>query len=120
MTDKVYQKQLEKFGIESTRIVEGNPLQKRREENVETMLGIVRMLMNTIEGRHWIYSKLEFCCVFSTPFVAGKPDATAFLCGLQEFGHQLNIEVHQASPNEYCVMLQEAAARALNIAPKAD
>ncbi len=118
--DKTYQKQLEKFGIESTRIVEGDPLRKHQEEYVHAMLGIVKQLMSTIEGRQWIYSKLEFYCVNSTPYVAGKPDATAFLCGLQEAGHQLQNEVMLAAPNEYFVMIQEAATRAANIAPKAD
>ena len=104
MKDKKFAKQLEAFGVEALQLVEQDHVAKRKQINFEVTLGIT-------EGRQWVYNKLDFCCVHSTPFVAGKPDATAFLCGLQEFGHQLESEVLQASPNEYALMLQEAAAR---------
>ena len=111
MKDKKFAKQLEAFGVEALQLVEQDHVAKRKQKNFEVTLGITKALMSTMEGRQWVYNKLDFCCVHSTPFVAGKPDATAFLCGLQEFGHQLESEVLQASPNEYALMLQEAAAR---------
>lgn len=112
--DSAYQKQLEKFGIESTVIVEGNVEHKRHQEHSESMIGVVSRLMDSMEGRQWIYSKLDFYCVFSTPFVSGKPDSTAFLCGLQEAGHQLQNEIMIASPAQYYLMIQEASARVKN------
>lgn len=111
MTDKKFQKQLEAFGIEQTQLVEPDHDKHRRQINFETTLGITKALMNTMEGRHWIFNKLDFCCVNSTPFVGANPHATSFLCGLQEFGHHLQNEVLMAAPNEYALMLQEAAAR---------
>lgn len=118
MSDKVYQKQLEKFGIEQNQIVEPDLVHERRKIHFESTIGITKAIMSTMEGRQWIYNKLDFCCVFSTPFVAGKPDATAFLCGLQEFGHHLLKEVMIAASNEYSLMLQEAAAREQNVPQK--
>ncbi len=115
MSDKFFQKQLEKFGTEAVQIIEGDLQHKRREIKFETTIGITRALMSTMEGREWVYNKLDFYCVNSTPFVAGKSDATAFLCGLQEAGHHLQREVISAAPNEYTLMLQEAAARAQNV-----
>ena len=112
MIDKKFQKQLDKFGIESTQIVES---ELPRPARTPINSSIIKMLMDTIEGREWLYNKLDFCCVFATPFVAGKPDATAFLCGLQEVGHHLQAEIMQNSPNEYFLMTQEAAARAQNL-----
>ena len=113
--DKVLAKQFEKFGIEQNQIVEPDLIQERKKIKFESTVNITRAIMSTMEGREWVYNNLDFCCVFSTPFVAGKPDATAFLCGLQEYGHHLLKQVMLASSNEYAIMLQEAAARAQNV-----
>lgn len=111
MTDKIFKKQLERFGIESIRVVEGNADHQRQQKHFEGSINIVRALMDTMEGRQWMYNKLDFYCVFSTPFVPGKPDSTAFLCGLQEAGHQLQNEIMIAASDKYYEMIQEAATR---------
>lgn len=118
MSDRVFKKQLEKFGTESFQVVEEDHAAKRKQINFEVTLGITKALMSTMEGRQWVYNKLDFCCVFSTPFVSGHPDATGFLCGLQEFGHHLLGEIMMSAPNEYPLMLQEAAARTQNVPQK--
>ncbi len=120
MTDKTYKKQLEKFGIESTRVIDGDPIRKRLDDTAETMLGVVKDLMDSIEGRQWIYSKLALCGVFATPYIPGHPEDTAFQCGMQEIGHHLQREVEVASPKNYYLMVEEASTRALNATPKND
>lgn len=114
MKDRVFEKQLERFGIEQIRVVQEVPGEKRRQLSLETNTTIIKALMSTIEGREWLYNKLDFYCVNSTPFVAGQPDATAFLCGLQEAGHQLNNEIMLSAPDKYFEMITEAAARKAN------
>lgn len=115
MIDKVFKKQLEKFGIEQFTVAEEEVLPKKPIVFSESGQNVVRGLMNTMEGREWLYNKLEFYCVNSTPFIPNHPEVTAFLCGLQEAGHQLQNEIMQVAPNEYFVMIQEAAARLQNI-----
>lgn len=115
MSDSFYKKQLDAFGIESTLIVEGDIKRKRQEEYTQAMLNVVRMLMNSVEGRQWLYLKLEMCGVFTTPFIAGKGDATAFLCGMQEVGHLLQRDITVASPENYFLMVQEEEARKKNV-----
>jgi len=109
--DKTFKRQLEKFGTEQYQAIEPDIQRKQRQTQFEATLDITRALMSTMEGRQWAYNKLDFYCVNSTPFVPNDPYATAFLCGLQEAGHQLQGEILLACPNEYSLMLQEAAAR---------
>ena len=111
MNDKVYQKQLEKFGIESTVIVEGDLNKKRQLEFLEIHNSVVNALMASMEGRQWLYSKLDMCRIFTTPFVASDPYGTAFFSGVQAVGHNLLNDIMAASPENYFLMVQEAAAR---------
>ena len=115
MVDKVFRKQLERFGTESYQLVEPDLTRKRQQSKFEATLGITKALMSSMEGREWVYNKLDFCCFFGTPFSLENKYATAFLCGLQEFGHQLYNEIAVIAPNEYALMLQEAAARMVNV-----
>jgi hypothetical protein len=106
--DKVLEKQLEAFGgIEYTQVVDSIPESKPFNQT----LNAVKNLMSTTEGRAWMFGKLELCGVNATPYVPGRPDDTAFNCGMQELGHQLQREIMQVAANEYPLMLQEAAAR---------
>lgn len=112
--DKKFQKQLDKFGTESTRIVDVPIHQQRREKLIESNGNVIKSMMDSIEGREWLYNKLDFYCVFSTPFVPNSPETTAFLCGLQEAGHQLQNEIMKFASDKYFQMITEATARSLN------
>lgn len=116
--DSVYKKQLEKFGIESTRIVEGKKEQIRHDDSIQSTQNVIITLMDTIQGRQWIYQKLLSFGIFETPFVAGKTDVSAFMCGLQHAGHLLRAEVEVLCPNEFYLMMQEASSRVQNISNK--
>ena len=117
MSDKVFKRQMEKFGTEAYQITEPDPLsksRKRQQASFDATIDIMKALMSTMEGRQWVYNKLDFYCVHSTPYVPNDSHATAFLCGLQEAGHHLLHEIMIAAANEYPIMLQEAAARTQN------
>lgn len=106
--DKVLEKQLEAFGgIEYTQAIDSAPESPKFNQS----LNVVKNIMQTMEGRAWMFGKLELCGVNATPYVPGRPDDTAFNCGMQELGHQLQAEIMQVAANEYSIMLQEAATR---------
>lgn len=109
--DKEFKEQLDRWGTESVQIVRGNISEKRQEERHNTTISVIRALMERIEGRQWLYAQLDMCKVFTSPFVAGKTDVTAFLSGLQAYGHSLLADIMAASPNEFPAMLQEEATR---------
>lgn len=111
MTDKVFQKQLDSFGIESVKATEGDVERYEREEAKKATLLLVKGIMETMAGRQYFFGKLDMCRVFTTPFVSGSPDATAYFCGVQSVGHNLLDDIMQASPENYWLMLQEADAR---------
>ena len=112
MTDKVFKKQLERFGIESIRVIDGVPQDKKIPIISDSAQHIVRAIMDSMEGRAWIYSKLIQCGVFEVPFVEGKPDVSAFLAGAQKIGHLLQAEVEMVAPEQCYLMKQEADAKA--------
>lgn len=115
MTDAYYQKQLAAFGIDSVRITEGDINKKRQEETAEMLLGVVKNLMDRVDGRHWVYSMLEMCQTFSPPFVPGKPDVSNFFSGAQAVGIKIFNDVMKVSPEKFWEMMQEASARARGI-----
>ena len=112
--DDIYKSQLEKFGIEANLLVEGNPDDLRRLKYAEAMMHVVQNIMDTMDGRQWMYYKLALCGVFATPFAAGKPDVSAFLAGMQEIGHVLQNDIMNAAPDKYFLMVQEEQARRVN------
>lgn len=114
MNDKVFKKQLEQFGIESTRVVESDPNKLQKQQFIENNTSVVRALMNSVEGRQWVYSQLSLCGVFATPYIPERPLDTAFQCGMQEVGHHLQREVESVAPEEYYKMVMEEFARAMN------
>lgn len=111
MSDKIYKKQLEKFGIESTVLVEGDLKQKRQIEFAQDNINIVRAIMDSIEGRQWLYSKLDMCRVFTAPFDGEKPLTNSFFSGMQAVGQNLLDDIIKSSPNNFFTMIQEADAR---------
>ena len=79
---------------------------KRRDD-----LSVVGALMETRQGRAWIYGKLAGAHIWQQSFIQGSPDGTAFREGERNQGLQLLAEVQAASPQEYVTMCEEAAGR---------
>lgn len=71
-------------------------------------LDVIKNVMQTPAGRAWIYDWLSRCHVYSTPFILGASDGTAFACGEQNIGQQLIADVQSAAPDLYLTMIQEA------------
>ena len=113
-TDKVYKKQLEAFGIESVRVTRGDIEKKMREENKEATAVVIKQLMDSIRGRQWMYNLLDLCGVFSSPFVAGQPDVSDMLAGVQIVGQKFLADIMISCPEQFHVMSQEAHARLAN------
>jgi len=109
--DDVYKKQLEALGIEAIRIVPGDIEKKRTEERKEISAAVMRNLMDSIEGRSWLYCVLDMCRTFTSPFVPGQPDTTAFFSGAQALGHKLLADIMIAAPEKYYMMIGEEQAR---------
>ena len=68
----------------------------------------LKAVMNTPEGRSWIWDMLSICGVYQNPFT---PDAaaTAFRCGEMNIGQQLLADVVRAAPDLYITMQKEAS-----------
>jgi len=118
VTDKFYEKQLEAFGVESVRVTEGDVHKKIKPIEAESSHLIVRAIMERMEGRQWLYSKLDMCGVFTAPIVPGDPYGAHVLIGMQAVGQNLLNDIIQASPDNFYLMTQEAAARKTNIDAK--
>lgn len=109
--DKVYRKQLEAFGVEFTVAADTSLAKKKRQEFALTQSDVVQGLMSTMQGRQWLYSKLDMCRVFSTPFVPSDEHGTSFFSGVQAVGHNLLSDIITNSAENFSIMLQEAVAR---------
>lgn len=84
-----------------------NTARRRAGRKKFDALRVVHALMQHKDGRKWIYSKLEACHIFSTPFEKGYPDASSFRMGEQNIGLQFLAEVVSAAPEQYVLMCQE-------------
>lgn len=111
MTDKFYEDQLKNFGTEAVQIKRGNIEKHLAEEYRRNMLAVVESLMSDMKGRQWIFEQLSICRVFTSPFVPGQQDTTAFLSGLQAYGHKLLDDVMKSAPKSFEIMMQEELAR---------
>lgn len=111
MTDKVFQKQMKKFGNEETLLVASDSKIKRKIDFSAENSNIVKAIMDTMEGRQWMWSKLDMCGVFTAPWAGEKPLTNAYFSGVQAVGQDLLGDVMAAAPNEFFLMIQEAAAR---------
>lgn len=76
---------------------------ERREE-----MEVIAALMKVPQGRRWLYNKLAFCRVFTSPF-AESPYQTAFNSGRQAVGHLLQEDIMASSPDLYMTMCLEGA-----------
>src|SRR5260370_11481714 len=74
-------------------------------------LAYTRRLMSDAPGRKWMYDLLLRCHIWQTPFAAGQIDTTAFRLGEQNLGLQVFADVMAAAPQEYVLMIQEAATK---------
>ena len=66
----------------------------------------LRQIMQTPQGRAWMWSQLEFCGPFRSPF-AQSADVTAFQCGQQNVGLLLLGNIMRLCPDEYLTMAKE-------------
>lgn len=108
--DKVFSKQLEQFGTEAYVLQQAAPV---REESREAQIGVVRGLMETVQGRQWLWEKLDLCKVFGSTFIPDKPNVGDYLQGIRDYGLNLYQEINAAAPDKIFLMNQEAAERIL-------
>lgn len=96
------------------RATEGDIKRLQKAAEFEAMVNVVKALMDNIDGRQWIYNKLDMCGVFTAPIAPGDAYGTHVLCGIQSVGHAILNDVMRAAPDKFPIMLEEAAARAEN------
>lgn len=118
MSDKIYEDQLKAFGIEQVRAPETDLKKRFRQESAESSEFTVKQIMSSMEGRRWMFEKLDLARVFTAPFAPGQPDVSAFLAGIQAFGQILLQEIMLSAPEEFYTMNQEAAARKMALLNK--
>lgn len=109
--DKVFDKQLEALGIEYTQVVPVPVTEKFAEEDRLNTSHVIRTLMEDPGGRQWVYAQLDRCRVFTTPFIPGQPDTTAFQSGAQAYGQALLADIMVSSPENFWKMISEDGAR---------
>lgn len=81
---------------------------KQAEIDDAMRFDVIRNVMSTLPGRKWIYELLQRCHCYSTSFVQGSPDASAFREGERNIGLQLLVDVQMGASESYLVMLKEA------------
>lgn len=89
-------------------------VQKRKSKDDRRRTAEVRdlkKLLDTYEGRHWIWKLIDLSGTHGCSFVAGYPDVTAFNEGARKFGTILLNEVLTSDPNAYMIMRMEAEKR---------
>jgi hypothetical protein len=79
---------------------------RKVRENAQVMQSI----LHTKPGRAWLNDILENCHIFSTPFVPGQPDTTAFAMGEENIGKRLMMAAIDADASGYMKMLAERKA----------
>lgn len=109
--DSTYKKQLKAFGVEFTQAEDDSLTKKQRQEIAATQADVIKNLTSTMQGRQWLYSKLDNWRVFSTPFVPADAHGTSFFAGIQACGHSLLDDIMRNAPESLALMMQEAAAR---------
>lgn len=81
---------------------------KQAEFDEALKLDVIKGVMSTIRGRQWIYDMLNSAHIFSTTFIMGSPDGSAFAEGERNHGLRLLVDVQNAAPDLYLLMVQEA------------
>lgn len=108
--DKVFAKQLEQFGTEAYVLQQSTPV---REESREGQINVVRELMDTVQGRQWLWEKLDLCRIFGSTFIPDKPNVGDYLQGIRDVGLSIYQEINAAAADKIFLMNQEAAQRIL-------
>lgn len=80
--------------------------QLKIDENIRD--GLFRKIMETREGRGWMHSLLESAHVWRSSFSLDAL-AMAFAEGERNFGLQVLADLMRAAPDQYLVMVKEAA-----------
>jgi len=88
-------------------------VQKAKKRTARTRadrLEFVRAAMLHEQGRAWFYDILLKCKVISSPFT-DDPYRTAFKCGEQNIGLQIMMDIQDAAPEQYLIMVREARGK---------
>lgn len=85
-----------------------NTARKKKARKEKQRLEVVEAIMGQPQGRAFMYDYLTRCSTFTTPFVAGQPDTSAFNAGRQSIGHDLQADIMAAAPETYWLMVNEA------------
>lgn len=110
MVDKIKVIQAEEEKEEAYDTADPTSVNKARKRAARTRadrLHFVAAAMTTEQGRSWFYDYLRRCHLFSTPYIAGDPYATAFRAGEQNMGLQVLSDIQEAAPSEYLQMITE-------------
>lgn len=110
MTDYPLEREAEIVSYESYDASDRNTIKKATKAAAlaeRKKLEFVHAIMTVKEGRKWAWEQLVKCKVFSTPFILGSSDGTAFNCGQQNWGLQFLSDITIASPDEYILMAKE-------------
>lgn len=81
---------------------------KKAEFNEALKYDVIKAVMSTVPGRQWIYEQLVSAHIFSTTFIQGSPDGSAFAEGERNYGLRLLADVQAAAPDLYMQMVNEA------------
>lgn len=113
MTDKIFENQLKQFGDEAIVIERGRstPAAINNEERTAAMIAVVKGLMDTVQGRQWVWEKLAFCQALGFVCDPEKPLTVSYFRGMQDVGLYLYQEINAVSPDMILTMNQEAAQR---------
>ena len=79
---------------------------QKREE-----LSVVGALMETRQGRGWLYGMLERTHIFQPSFVPGDTHQTAFREGERNVGLMILADIQASAPQLYTVMVDEGRPR---------
>lgn len=75
---------------------------KQLDENV------VKLIMGSVEGRSWMFRKLEACHIFGSSFDPNNPHITSFNEGERNVGARLLADIVSASSDLYIQMMKES------------
>ena len=88
-----------------------NTARKKKARQEKQRLEVVQAIMGQPQGRSFMYDYLSRCSVFTTPFVRGEPDTSAFNAGRQSIGHDIQADIMLAAPEMYWVMIEESQTK---------
>lgn len=87
--------------------IQVNKSRKKAARTRADRLEFVKAAMQHSQGRAWFFDVLKRCHLFTMPYVSGDPHATSFKCGELNIGNQLLMDIQDAAPDQYIVMITE-------------